>query len=116
MIPKSGYRFSEKIMHKSIRIFREHGLDRAAPRTVIFLQQLFGRRDAALEVFLDRLEIARLVAAAPVVAVAPRQPAAGDVDASARQLQHGRVADRGVETAARHVITQLLALLRGPAF
>src|ERR1043166_7687822 len=86
-----------------IRIFREHRFDRPAPRTVIFLQQLFGRRDAALEIFFDRLEETRLVAPLPVVAVAPRQAMARDVDTGAREIEHGDPRNDGVEPAARHV-------------
>src|SRR5215468_1275373 len=50
----------------SIRIFGKDRLDAPVPSAVKLLQELFGRRDTARDVFLDRAQIASLVLAASV--------------------------------------------------
>src|SRR5262249_47643555 len=49
----------------SIRIFGEDRLDAAAPGAVKLFQELFGRRDTARDVSLDRTQIAPLVSPPP---------------------------------------------------
>jgi len=58
---------------RSIGIFHEHRLDRAAPGAVILREQLLGRRRAARDEVAEQREIARLVAAVIVEAVAALQ-------------------------------------------
>src|SRR5262245_56439937 len=54
-------------------------IDRALPRPVEFLQELLGRRDATCNEFLNRPQIAGLVAAGPVMLAAPRQSLFGEL-------------------------------------
>ena len=57
----------------SIRIFGEDRLDAPVPGAVKLFQELFGRRDTARDVFLDRTQIASLVLAASVQPPTPRK-------------------------------------------
>src|SRR5215475_13127266 len=56
---------------ESIRIFLEHQVDAAVPGTMKFCQELFGRRDTARDIFLNRAQIACLIlSASTIVALA----------------------------------------------
>src|SRR5262252_7105859 len=58
---------------ESIRIFLEHRVDAAVPGAVEFFQELFGGRNTARDIFLNRAQIASLVLAASVQPPAPRK-------------------------------------------
>src|SRR6516164_1316334 len=57
----------------SIRIFLEHQVDAAVPGTMKFCQELFGRRDTARDIFLNRAQIACLILAASIQPPTPRK-------------------------------------------
>src|ERR1041385_9503471 len=70
----------------SVGVFLEHRLARAAPRAVILREQLLGRRGAARDDLLQRLEIARLVAPIAVEEAAPLEPGLRHSEAILREL------------------------------
>ena len=94
--------------------YLENRIHRAAPRPVEFLQQFLGRRDAARDDLFERPQIARLVAAVAIEPLA-RAPARC-AQASARLLRQIvstlRLPICGLEAEPRHVIAQLLPLVR----
>src|SRR6266481_1024811 len=67
---KTGYAYGAP---ESIRIFLEHRVDAAVPGAVEFFQELFGGRNTARDVFLNRAQIASLVLAASVQPPTPRK-------------------------------------------
>src|SRR5450759_624495 len=98
----------------SIHILLENRLDRAIPRAVEFLQQFLRRRDAAGDRFLERAQIARLVAAVAVEILAAGEPMCGEPQRLLRQREHVAAADFRLEAEFGHVVAQLLPLLRAP--
>ena len=93
-------------------IFLEHRLDASPPDAMKFFQQLLGRRDAARDIVLDRMQIAALVLAAGVQPPTPRKSLARERERGLRKVQHVAPRDRGGETELRHVVTKFLPLLR----
>src|SRR5713101_774876 len=96
-------------------LFLERRLDRAVPGTVIILQQLLGRGDAALDEGSDRLEIAGLIAALGIAPGAALEPGTRKRETFPREIERGPAADRRPEAEPRHVLAQLLALFGRPA-
>src|SRR5665811_356398 len=100
----------------SVGILIKNRLDRAVPVAVEFLEQFLRRRDAARDRFLERTQIARLVAAVAVEIFAARQPARGKAQRLLRQREHIAAADLGGKAEPGHVVAQLLPFLGAPAF
>src|SRR5262249_58149488 len=98
----------------SIRIFGEDRLDAAVPGAVKLFQELFGRRDTARDVFLDRTQIASLVLAASVQPPTPRKSLLCQRDRRLSQVQHVVPRDPSREAYLRHIVAQFLALLGSP--
>src|SRR6516162_10686058 len=98
----------------SIRIFREDRLDAPVPGAMKFFQELFGRRDTARDVFLNRAQIASLVLAASVQPPTPRKSLLRQRDRHLSQVQHVVPRDPSREAQLRHVVAQFLALLGSP--
>src|SRR6185312_14272270 len=96
------------------RIFGIGRLDRTAPGTVEFIQQLFGRRAPAIDDAIERLEMAGLVAAEMIDAVAPAQTRMREHEAFLGDLEQIAVLDPRLEAKARHLVAQGLAFFRGP--
>src|SRR5262252_2850131 len=72
----------------SIRIFGEDRLDAAVPGAVKLFQELFGRRNTARDVFLNRAQIASFVFAASVQPPTPRKSLLRQRDRRLSQVQH----------------------------
>ena len=81
---------------------------------MIILQQHLRRRRPARDDLLQRLQIARLVAVIAVAEIAPLQPRLAQREALLREIEHHAPADLRRKPGARHVIAQLLPLLRAP--
>src|SRR5262249_12095589 len=92
----------------------ENRIDRATPLAVELLQQFLGRRDAARDRFLERAQIARLVATIAVEQLAARKPARSEMQCFLRERKQIDVADLRLEAEFRNIVAQLLPLLRGP--
>src|SRR5262249_16826191 len=88
--------------------------DRAAPGPMEFRQQLLGRGAAARDELVERIEMARLVAALRIEAAAALEPLVGDREGLRRQIEQTAPADRRAKPQPRHVVAQLLPLLGGP--
>src|SRR5664280_3188317 len=91
----------------SVGIFLENRLDRTVPVAMEFLQQFLRRRDAARDRFLERAQIARLVAAIAVEIFAARQPARRKAQRLLRQRQHVAAADLRPKAEPGHIVCLL---------
>src|ERR1700722_6563034 len=98
----------------SVRVFGINRIDRAAPRAMVFRQQLLGRRGAARQAILQHFEVARLVAAVDVAMLAARQPGARPFEGVGGELEHGAAANFGGEALPRHGVAEVLPLVGGP--
>src|SRR6476469_7100073 len=99
---------------RSVRVFLEDRIDRAAPFAMEALKQFLGRRDAARNRFFERTQVARLVAAVAVESPAPSQPLRAQPHQFIRQREHIAIADLRLEAELRHVVAQPLSFLGGP--
>src|SRR6185436_16447712 len=91
----------------SVCVFPEHRPHAALPGAVEFIQQLFGRRNTARDVFLDRLQVSAFVVAPRVKPPASREPLLRKRKRDLRQLQNVTACDRRGEAKLRHIVTQL---------
>ena len=110
--PSTCLRLRRYVGGKSIRI-RRKSVRPIAPLAVEFLQQFFGRRDAAGDRFFQRPQIARLIAAIAVdlCAVSVRGSKA---QCSQCQSEHIAIANFRLESQARHVVSKFLPLFYRP--
>src|SRR5262245_45578119 len=72
----------------SIRIFRENGLDRTAPRALKFLQKFFRRGVAAGGDLAKDFEMARLITPFAVIACAPLEAGMRQFKTFSGQIAH----------------------------
>src|SRR5262249_5926627 len=84
--------------HESIRLFFDHGVAAAAPGAVEFFQELFGRRDTARDIFLNRAQIACLVLAAIIQPSTPRKSLLRQSNRRLSEVQHVVPCDPSGET------------------
>src|SRR5580698_4103899 len=77
----------------SVSVFGINRIDRTAPRAVVFLQQLLRRRGAVRQTILQHFQVARLVAAADIEMLAPRQPGARQLERVSGELEHRAAAN-----------------------
>src|SRR5206468_8257918 len=96
------------------RVFLIDGLHGTTPLAIEFVQHFFRRRAARFEDALQRFEVAALVAAGVIDAVAPPQAGMRQLQALPGDLKQIAIPDPGLEAEARHVVTQCLTLGRGP--
>src|SRR5690349_6028484 len=96
-------------------IFVVGRLDGTMPRTVEFLEKLLGGRLAGIDDAIEGLEMPRLVAAVMVDAGPAAQPGMRKRQAFPGDFEQIAVPDPGLESEARNVVAQQLALVGGPA-
>src|SRR5262249_24451518 len=78
------------------------------------VEQLLGRGPSARHDIAERLEMARLVAAVAVEALAPLETVLRDREALLRDIEQRATEDGRLKSAPGHVVAQFLALLRAP--
>ncbi len=95
--------------------FPERALDAAAPWAVEAVQQDFGLRAARRRDHVEHVDVARFVASFGIEAAAPLEARAADAENLPRDLLQAAASDLRLQGEPRHVVPQLLALVRRPA-
>src|SRR3954453_12516973 len=89
----------------SVCVFPEHRPHAARPGAVEFIQQFLGRRNAACDVFLDRLQVSTFVVAPGVKPPASRESLLRKRERDLRQLQDVTACNRRGETELWNIVT-----------
>src|SRR5262245_1459592 len=102
------------IVPASISLVGVNRIDRTAPLAVIFVEQVLRRRAASRDALVERIEIARLVLAGAVEALAPLQPGASELQDFHREVAHRAAGNDGAKRQFRHRIAETLPFVGIP--